>query len=48
MKTIRIETNLNCTPDLVRHHVIHPALLIYVVAGLMKFRPINPPAFPDR
>lgn len=25
-----------------------PALLNYVIAGLMKFRPISPPAFPER
>jgi hypothetical protein len=48
MKKFRIETSLNCPPDLVRHHVMTPALLNYVVAGLMKFEPINPPAFPER
>ena len=48
MKTIRIETNLNCDPDLVRQHVMTPALLNYVVAGLMKFHPITPPVFPEK
>ena len=48
MRTIRIATHLAAKPDVVKNHVMTPALLNYVVAGLMKFRPIVPTAFPDR
>jgi hypothetical protein len=48
MRTIHIETHLAADPDIVKNHVLTPALLNYVVAGLMKFQPIDPPAFPDR
>lgn len=48
MKTIQVETHLAIKPDVVRNHVMTPALLCYVVAGLMKFRPIDPAIFPDR
>ena len=48
MRTIHIHTHLAAKPDIVKNHVMTPALLNYVVAGLMKFRPIDPAAFPDR
>jgi len=48
MRTITITTHLAVEADVVRKHVMTPALLNYVVAGLMKFQPIEPEVFPDR
>ncbi len=47
MRTITISTYLAVEPDIVKKHVMTPVLLNYVVAGLMKFQPIEPESFPD-
>jgi hypothetical protein len=48
VKTIRVSTHLDAEPDIVRQHVMTPALLDYVVAGLMAFRPIEPKILPSQ
>ena len=48
MRTITITTHLGAEPYVVRTHVMTPELLNYVVAGLMKFRPIQPDSFPPK
>jgi hypothetical protein len=48
MRTITEETYLAADPDIVKRHLMTPALLNYVVAGFMKFRPVEPAALPDR
>ena len=48
MKTLAVTTHLAIEPDVVREHVMSPGLLSYVVAGLMKFEPIEPALFPDQ
>jgi len=48
MRTINITTHLDAAPDVIRKHVMTPRLLNYVVAGLMKFQPIQPASFPHR
>lgn len=47
MKTITIATYLDVEPDVVCRHVMTPRLLNYVVAGLMRFRPVEPDSFPQ-
>ena len=47
MKTITITSHLDAEPDLIRRYVLTPRLLNYVVAGFMKFQPIDPGSFPD-
>jgi hypothetical protein len=46
MKTVTISTYLDAAPEVVRKHVMTPALLLYVVAGAMRFRPVQPRTFP--
>ncbi len=48
MKTVTIRTYLEADVAAVESHVLRPALLNYVVAGLMKFRPIAPSRLPEK
>ena len=47
MKTIEISTELNASPDAVWNAVRQPKLLLHVAKGVLSFKPVNPPVFPD-
>ena len=42
MRTLKISTYLAADLETVKSYLMTPALLNYVVAGLMKFHPIEP------
>ena len=48
MARIRLETRLSMSPDAARERVLTPALLRHVAAPLLVFKPLDPPAFPER
>lgn len=48
MKTLTISTFLAASPEAVRDHVMRPALLHYVAKGMIRFAPVDPPAFPEK
>jgi hypothetical protein len=48
MTEITIATTLAAPVDTVWEALQHPATLIAVSAPILRFRPIDPPAFPDR
>lgn len=48
MKTIAVSTFLPTSPDVVWDHVTRSALLHYVAAGFVSFRPHDPQGFPER
>ncbi|GIS35620.1 MAG: hypothetical protein Ct9H90mP6_08770 [Gammaproteobacteria bacterium] len=45
MRTLKISTYLAADLETVKSYLMTPALLNYVVAGLMKFHPIEPISF---
>ena len=47
MKTIEISTHLNATPAQVQEHVGRSELLRYITRGMIRFKPIDPPEFPE-
>jgi hypothetical protein len=47
MAQIEVATYLDATPESVRDHVKQPRLLVYVTSGLLRFRPVDPPDFPE-
>ncbi|MEL7042703.1 MAG: hypothetical protein AAGL90_14345 [Pseudomonadota bacterium] len=47
MKTIEISTVLNADPRIVCEHLERSELLRYVTKGVLKFKPIDPPEFPE-
>ena len=48
MRTLKISTYLAADLETVKSYLMTPALLNYVVAGLMKFHPIEPNFFPSK
>ena len=48
MRTLKISTYLATDLETVMSYLMTPALLNYVVAGLMKFHPIEPNFFPSK
>ena len=48
MRTLKISTYLATDLETVKSYLMTPALLNYVVAGLMKFHPIEPNFFPSK
>ena len=48
MRTLRISTYLEAELETVKSYLMKPALLNYVVAGLMKFHPIEPQSLPSK
>ena len=48
MRTLKISTYLAADLETVKSYLMTPALLNYVVAGLMKFHPIEPNSFPSK
>ena len=48
MRTLKISTYLAADLETVKSYLMTPALLNYVVAGLMKFHPIEPIFFPSK
>ena len=48
MRTLKISTYLASDLETVKSYLMTPALLNYVVAGLMKFHPIEPNFFPSK
>ena len=48
MRTIEISTHLAAPPETVQQHISTPKLLEYICHGLIRFAPIDPPAFPER
>ena len=48
MPTIRLEIHLDCDPDHAWALVRSPGLLRHIAAPLVTFKPIDPPAFPER
>ncbi len=48
MARIRLETRLRMSPEAAKERVLTPALLRHVAAPLLTFKPIDPPAFPER
>ena len=48
MRTLKISTYLAADLETVKSYLMMPALLNYVVAGLMKFHPIEPNFFPSK
>lgn len=47
MAQIEVSTYLNATPEAVCDHVKKSRLLVYVTSGLLSFRPVDPPDFPE-
>ena len=47
MAIIQITTDFDAPIETVTKHARTPKLLEYVTRGLVAFRPINPPSFPD-
>lgn len=47
MSRIEISTYLDAPPKVVASHVRRSQLLEYVARGVLRFKPIDPPAFPD-
>ncbi len=47
MRRIELTTYLDAPPDRVWEEVLRPALLLYVSRGVLSFRPLDPPQFPD-
>ena len=48
MRTLKISTYLAADLETVKSYLMTPALLNYVVSGLMKFHPIEPNFFPSK
>lgn len=48
MRTLELSTQLNASADAVWEAVRQPKLLLYVARGVLSFKPVNPPVFPDR
>lgn len=48
MRTIEISTFLNAPPEVVQDHVGRSELLNYVARGMIRFKAIDPPQFPER
>ena len=48
MRTLKISTYIAADLETVKSYLMTPALLNYVVAGLMKFHPIEPNFFPSK
>ena len=47
MRTLELSTDLNASPDAVWDAVRQPKLLLHVAKGVLSFKPVHPPAFPD-
>lgn len=47
MKIVEVSTYLDAPPDVIREHAIRPQLLEFVSKGMIRFKPIDPPAFPE-
>lgn len=48
MKTIEISTFLSAPHETVIDHVERSELLQYITRGMIRFKPIDPPEFPER
>lgn len=48
MKTIEVSTFLDAPPDTVRDHVERSELLEYITRGMIRFKAVDPPQFPER
>jgi len=48
MRTIEISTVLEAPPKTIQDHVWRSALLHYVTKGVLRFKPLDPPEFPER
>ena len=48
MRTLKISTYLAADLETIKSYLMTPALLNYVVSGLMKFHPIEPNFFPSK
>lgn len=47
MATITVSTYLNAAPKVVRDHVQRTQLLEYVAKPILRFKPVEPPIFPE-
>ncbi len=47
MKTIQISTYLDAPPETVRDHALRSEVLEYIAKGMLRFKPIEPDAFPE-
>ncbi|MEO1240824.1 MAG: hypothetical protein AAFX54_02860 [Pseudomonadota bacterium] len=48
MKTLVISTYLEADPQTLQDHIGRSALLHYVARGVLRFVPVDPPAFPEQ
>lgn len=48
MTVVELTTDLAAPPDRVWDEVCRPRLLLHVARGFVSFRPVDPPAWPDR
>ncbi|MEM9170876.1 MAG: hypothetical protein AAGC56_14640 [Pseudomonadota bacterium] len=47
MKTVEVSTYLDAEPAVVFEHAKRPALLQFVSRGFLRFKPLEPTAFPE-
>jgi len=47
MARLSISTYLDAAPETVKAHVMTPRLLNYVARGVLTFKPLEPPTFPE-